>query len=140
MSLLDKIISVLVIDGSREIKEIDRDDLKEVGEDTVRFNLTRDLRLYDYFFRDVSSDGFEIGSISGKVSFVIEGEVVPRLFEMFSDFKISRIEPIKIDVDEIESFELTNLQMSVLRDQILEDIVDGEIIADDFVIKVAYDL
>ena len=140
MSVTDKIISVYVFDGSREIKEIDRDDLKEVGEDAVRFELIRDLRLYDYFFRDVSSDGFEIGSISGKVSFVIEGEVVPRLFEMFSDFKISRIEPIKIDVDEIESFELTNLQMSVLRDQILEDIVDGEIIADDFVIKVAYDL
>ena len=134
MSLIDKIIRIEVISPS-EVVSIEKENIVEVDEDTIRFDLDRRLSLYDFVFEDR-----EINRIAGKVTLSIEGSIVPRVFEKFSDFKITRLEPKEIYIDEIESFELDDRQASDLQHLIAREIVTEEIIIDDFEIKVMYDL
>ena len=141
MSTLDR-IAYIEVSSAHPTVRIDREDIEEIGDDRVRFYLTRDLRLHDYFLETVSSGvGDEISFVSGKVKFVIEGSVLPILTRPMSAFKISKLESVEIWIEETEPSDLSSILLDTLIDQIQEDLTNDGIILDDGIeIEVAYDL
>ena len=73
MSVLDRIAYIEVSSAYPTVR-INSEEIEEIGYDRVRFYLTRDLRLHDYFLETSSPGvGEEISFVSGKVKFVHRG-------------------------------------------------------------------
>lgn len=116
MSLLDR-VAYIEVSSAHPTVRINHAEIEETGDDRVRFYLTRDLGLHDYFLETVSPGvGEEISYVAGKVKFVIEGSVIPILTQPMSAFKISRFEAVEIVIEETEPSNLSSILLDTLID------------------------